>query len=276
MSANYKSSYKIKSLKHTIMVVSKQNLPEVDNYYQKEFSTSEHLLASDQNRSKKKWRSYGWLNFRPKCLQCFNKPIYFLICLCAVVFGQGLVCTGISNTVITSVEKRYGFKTTHIGLFKTCFHIAAGLFNAVICYFGHRHRPLTIAMGCLLISLGNFIATISHYISPPYKAGVTLLTDTCRISGNVTVTSDSCLETGPQSRHLAIFIISQCIIGLGVTPLYSLGYAHLDEITSHSNSKTYISVMGAVAAVGPAAGFMLANPLLKIFVDIKQVIACSS
>ena len=60
-------------------------------------------------------------------------------------------------------------------------------------------------------------------------------------------------------------------MGLGVTPLYSLGYAHLDAIVERGKNSMYFSIMGAFSAIGPALGFFLANPILNIFVDLKQV-----
>lgn len=113
--------------------------------------------------------------------------------------------------------------------------------------------------------------TISHYVSRPYEAGIVLLTDTCRVNSSTRSDSTACLASSPLDKHIAIFIVGYALMGLGVTPLYSLGYAHIDDITPRGKNSMYLAIIGTVAAVGPAAGFVLANPLLNIFVDIKQV-----
>jgi len=222
----------------------------------------------------KKNRRYGWGSFRPDCLQVLNRPPFFLACLCALVVGQGIACTGINNTMITSIEKRYGLSTTTIGLFSTTFHITVGLFVSIICYLGHRHRPFTLGLGCLFIAAGLFVITIPHYLTPRYEAGVALDTDTCRKSLNdsTQINATTCAgATDDQSRYLFIFFLGYILMGLGVAPLYSLGYAHLDDIVERGKNSKYFGIMGASSAVGPALGFFLANPLLNIFVDLKQV-----
>lgn len=230
-------------------------------------------MDTNQTQSPKTIR-YGWGCFKPDCLQFMNRPSVFVISLCIVVFGQGLSCTGINNTMITSIEKQYGFKTTEIGIFSTMFHASAGFFVSIVCYFGHSHRPRTLGLACLSIALGLFVLTIPHYMISKYEAGVTLITDTCRIksmnstSQNTNICEDTVTD---KSKYFGIFIIGYILMGLGVTPLYSLGYAHINDIVGRSKGSIYLGIVGTVASIGPAAGFMLANPIVNIFVDLVQV-----
>ena len=219
-------------------------------------------------------RRYGWGCFKPDCLQFMNRPSVYLISLCIVVFGQGLACTGINNTMITSIEKRYGFKTTEIGIFSTTFHASAGFFVSIVCYFGHSHRPRALGMACLSIALGLFVLTIPHYMISKYEAGVTLITDTCRVkpTNSTSENTSICEQTvTDKSKYFGIFIIGYILMGLGVTPLYSLGYAHINDIVGRGKGSIYLGIVGTVAAIGPAAGFVLANPIVNIFVDLVQV-----
>lgn len=220
-------------------------------------------------------RRYGWGCFKPDCLQFMNRPLVFMISLCIVVFGQGLSCTGINNTMITSIEKRYGFKTTEIGIFSTTFHASVGFFVSIVCYFGHSHRPRTLGLACLSIALGLSVLTIPHYMISKYEAGVALITDTCRVkSMNSTAPENTsiCEQTViDKSKYFGIFIIGYILMGLGVTPLYSLGYAHINDIVGRGKGSIYLGIVGTVASIGPAAGFMLANPIVNIFVDLVQV-----
>eukprot|EP00111_Clytia_hemisphaerica_P001752 TCONS_00004938-protein len=103
-----------------------------------------------------------------------------------------------------------------------------------------------------------------------YQAGITLLSDTCRL--NMSSTSiDTCEEPSENgNQYFGIFAIGYICMGLGVTPLYSLGYAHCEDIVGRGKSSLYLSIMSAIAAFGPAAGFTIANPILNVFVDLKQ------
>ena len=220
---------------------------------------------------------YGWGCFKPSFIQFMNRPSFFMASLCIVVFGQGLASTGINNSMITSVEKRYGFKTTEIGLFSTFFHASAGLFVTVVAYFGHRHRPFTLGLACLSIAMGLFVITIPHYMAPKYVTGVALITDTCRqpVKGNLTSASSkgACVQTDSidKSRYFGVFALGYMLMGVGVTPLYSLGYAHINEIVGRSKASIYLAIVGMIATVGPAVGFMIGNPIVNVFVDLKQV-----
>ena len=214
---------------------------------------------------------YGWSCFKPDCLQFLNRPSVFMISLCLIVFGQGLACTGINNTMITSIEKRYGFKTTEIGVFSTLFHTSAGVFVSIVCYFGHRHRPLALGLACLSIALGLFVITIPHYMISKYEAGVALITDTCRKSLNSTDSGACQQTTNDKSKYFSIFVLGYVLMGLGVTPLYSLGYAHINDIVGRGKGSIYLGIVGTVASIGPAAGFMLGNPIVNVFVDLVQV-----
>lgn len=216
---------------------------------------------------------YGWGKWRPNSLQCLNRPVAFLACICACAFGQGMICTGMSNTFLTSIEKRYGYKSTQIGLFSTFYHVVPALLSTLVCYIGHRHRPFTIALGFITLTMGVLTLTIPQYIVPSYDVGVDRHQDTCRYNpANKTLQSSSCDEVVPHNWiYMIIFICGYALMGLGVSPLYSLGFAHLDEITNRGQNSLYLGIMATFAVFGPAAGFMAGNPILKVFVDIKQV-----
>ena len=70
---------------------------------------------------------------------------------------------------------------------------------------------------------------------------------------------------------LPIFLLGYALLGIGVTPLYSLGAAHIDHITSRKQSSLYFAVFAVIGFIGPAIGFVAGNPILNIYVDIKQV-----
>ena len=247
---------------------------------------------SSKNGGNRKFRSrkrdtykYGFLGYQPDCLQLFNRPAYFLFISSLVTFNFGFVSTGLNNTMLTSIEKRYGLKSTQIALFSAFQHLAAGLLATFVCYFGNRHRPVTIAIGCVFSAVGFFTISIPQYIVPIYKAGVVLVTDTCRsTTSNITaaefpssvtdcsggnLSSDAGVEN--ELDVLPIFLLGYALVGVGVTPLYALGAAHIDSITRRKESSLYFAIFAVTGFVGPAVGFLAGNPVLNIYVDLDQV-----
>ena len=239
-----------------------------------------------ENRKTAETHKYGFFGYQPDCLQLLNRPAFFLFTASMVTFNFGFVSTGLNNTMLTSIEKRYGLKSTQIALFSMCQHLAAGLLATFVCYFGNRHRPVTIAIGCVFSAVGFFTISIPQYIVPIYKAGVVLVTDTCRIRSNITTAGPAlsfatspltdCSQTiSSAGEHdfdvLPIFLLGYALVGVGVTPLYSLGAAHIDSITQRKESSLYFAIFGVIGFVGPAAGFLAGNPVLNIYVDIDQV-----
>ena len=60
----------------------------------------------------------GWFCFHPRCLQRLNRVQVFVFSLCMACFFQGTLCTGISNSAFTTLERRYGFSSTQVALFR--------------------------------------------------------------------------------------------------------------------------------------------------------------
>lgn len=215
---------------------------------------------------------YGWGKFTPNFLQRFNNTRSFLVLICVCTFGQGMVSIGMISTFLTTLEKRYEFKSTQVALLTTFADITAAIFCWSICYYGHRHRPRAIAFGFITLIFGIVITTVPQFISPPYVVGVERVTDAC-LARNTTAENSECQQRIDNRIYLFIFIIGRSIMALGPVPLYALGFAHIDETTDRGQNSLYIGIMEAFSALGPAAGFMLGKPILNIYVDIKQVSA---
>ncbi|XP_012564749.1 solute carrier organic anion transporter family member 4C1 [Hydra vulgaris] len=218
-----------------------------------------------------KYLCYGWFSYRPAFLQSLNRPQFFLICVCWLTFAQGLVCNGLNNVLLTSIEKRYGFTTIQIALFSTMFNATVGFFSSLVCYVGHKHRPRALAVGGMTLSVGMFVLLIPHFISPKYEVRKPQSTDLCHL--NVpTNTSFNITACKPPSNHLylAIFLIGHSISGLGNIPVQSLSYAHLESITDRSSSSMYFLAMKTMSILGPASGYILGSPILRTYVDIQQ------
>jgi len=152
----------------------------------------------------------------------------------------------------------------------TSYHISNGLFVSILCYIGHRHRPKTIGFGILVLGLGVFTTSLPHYIVGPYIStekqennafGANLYNSTLKTCNPEAISNNT---------YLAIFILAYFLMGIGNSPIYSLGIAHIDEITNRGKNVIYTSTFFVFSAFGPALGYMAAKPILSIYVDMKQ------
>ena len=217
---------------------------------------------------------YGWGCITPKFLQFMNKPVVFLMLLSIAGAAQGLVVTGVSFTILTSIEKQFGFSSSHVGLFGTVYDGGFGVLCVIVGFLGHRNKPRWIGGGMIAMALGAALLSVPKYIIGGYQAGIERDTDFCQYPTG----SKYMPECGGASPwyFTMIFLGGNLIMGIGATPLYVLGPAHIDEITTRGQNGLYNGVFAMSAALGPAIGFIIGLPILNTWVDIEEVWYCFS
>ena len=217
-------------------------------------------------------KKYGWLGIYIKWLQFINRPAFFLVFICALVTAQGMIITGITATIITSIQTRFGFTSVQAGALSSSYDTAYGVASILVSFFGHKHKPLCLGLGSLAIALGCLIASLPHFIVGPYHAGVVRDIDWCGQNNTLTSIPGEC--KGGAWYYIAIFCVAYVSMGIGATPIYILAPSHLEESTKRGQSGMYIGIMYAFAAFGPAIGYLIGKPILNTYVDIKQVCRC--
>ena len=212
---------------------------------------------------------YGWKCFNTKRLQILNCPLYFLICMCVAGISQGLVVTGVSFTVLTSIERQFGLKSTEVALFGTAYDVAYGVCCVFVGYIGHVHKPRWLGWGILFMVIGCLTMTIPKFVIGTYGKGLGRSDDFCRNSNSTGIKPD-CLGSAEWYYNF-IFILGEVLLGIGATPLFTLGTAHIVEVTDRGQGSLYLGVYYAACAFGPALGFIIGMPILNTWVDITQV-----
>lgn len=84
-----------------------------------------------------------------------------------------MLVNGCINVVITTIEKRFGLRSSQTGLVASGYDIASFVCLVPVTYFGGRKgasKPRWIGIGIALMGLGSLVFSLPHFITGAYRA----------------------------------------------------------------------------------------------------------
>ena len=105
----------------------------------------------------------------------------------------------------------------------------------------------------------------------PPRSGVNYMKySTCSTNSNSTYVplTKQCDNTQSTAGYLAIFCIANALMGIGTTPVGTLGATYLDENVSPKNSPLFIGIWHCTMILGPSVGLASASVFLKQYTNI--------
>eukprot|EP00092_Neocalanus_flemingeri_P059873 GFUD01071710.1.p1 GENE.GFUD01071710.1~~GFUD01071710.1.p1 ORF type:complete len:633 (+),score=108.15 GFUD01071710.1:143-2041(+) len=210
-------------------------------------------------------------------LRLFNRlrsPIWLLAFLSLSACVRGFVAFGLVTAAITSIERRFGLKSSQSGMIVASQEIGSLLFLIPASHFGGKlgaSKPRWIAAGLFVLGLGSFVWTIPHFATGLYLAADTGHEQQAQLCNGER--PEECvpgLDQPPLALYRLVFILGQLMQGVGSAPFTALGTSLLDESVSKRSSPLYIAVFQVWFVVGPALGYLIGGSLLLLHTDLVQ------
>lgn len=107
------------------------------------------------------------------------------------MYFPGLLVNGCINVVITTIEKRFGLRSSQTGLVASGYDISSFLFLIPVTYFGGRpnaSKPRWIGIGMILMGFGSIVFSLPHFLVGAYRA-TSVEANVCLTETNVNTVS---------------------------------------------------------------------------------------
>jgi len=145
------------------------------------------------------------------------------------------------------------------GLIAASVEIGGVMSVVFVSYFGAtRHIPNWIGFGALITGVGTLVFTLPHMMAPAYTVTGGLnssrhVENTCRgslyrwfeegaeeVVGAEGVDGECLSKESGQFGYVLTLVVAQMLIGIGGSPIYTLGTTYIDNHVSKLKAPSYI------------------------------------
>ncbi|XP_054749389.2 solute carrier organic anion transporter family member 4A1-like [Lytechinus pictus] len=232
----------------------------------------EKFILNNTSDTEPQKTSFGWMWFRPKCIQVINNPLGYCFMLCLLTICQSMTSFGLVYVNLTTLEKRFAFNSVQSSWISSSYDFCNLVAAVFVTYFGEKgHRPLWVGISSVLFSIGSIIFSMPHFISPNYVYHETM-SDLCGLSNQTNLCDGEAIHESDDERfHLyaPFFVIGQFLHGIGSACLYTLGVAYIDENVPTRHFGAYMGVYQGICVIGPSLGYALGGVFLSIYGDLN-------
>ncbi|XP_038066059.1 solute carrier organic anion transporter family member 1A4-like [Patiria miniata] len=214
--------------------------------------------------------------WKPLWAQRLLSPVFFLVCVCLVVFGDA-VSLGAFTGITTSIETRYRLSASNLGVLVTMYSAGNMVALPFVSYFGGRrgtNRPRWIASGVVLIALGTFLNALPQFVFGKYDAVPSsgqVDTLVCT-AANSTDWCNSYYAVGAQNdAAFWIMVAGSVISGAGYAAIPTLSLSYIDDNCKTETTAVYVGIIQSMYGVGTMIGFFISSYSLTFWVDFYRL-----
>ncbi|XP_075210179.1 solute carrier organic anion transporter family member 4A1-like [Lycorma delicatula] len=187
---------------------------------------------------------WGWLKYRPNCLQKFLKPKWALFFICCGTFFQGFSVNGLMHINLPVLEYKFNLKSKETGFLCGSYNIASIIFLIPVTFFGSQSnasKPKWYGSGMILMGLGSLTFIIPEIIVDSRTSRSTYKTPPMCNFTSPEKLSDVCEnETQRISPVFWIFLTGNLLNGAGGCMLYTLAVTYIEEGVSTAKSAAFL------------------------------------
>lgn len=196
--------------------------------------------------------------------------LLLLLLFSIITTNAGLIVNGFINVVISTIERRFGLRSSETGLVASGYDIASFICLVPVTYFGGRYdssKPNIIAWGIILLGLGSLTFALPHFLVPSYRATTkdshicsinhtqydntsdyyhsSHMDETKLLIGTRGLDVNNWKQSEVDGSHdyswtMWLFFAAQLMHGAGAAPLFTLGVTYIDENVSKKMSSVYL------------------------------------
>lgn len=181
----------------------------------------------------------------------------FVAAICLLITVHGTMSTGYLMSVITTIEKRFEIPSKTSGFVISSYEFGSLLSVLFVSYYGsQRHIPRWIGVGALMLSIGAFAFSLPHFLAETYIPdgfqGINATTgrnskySMCTPGlGNQSLAKvwkdcEAEEEKLHASSYVFVMVLAQVLIGVGGTPIFTLGTAYIDNHVKQDDASVYL------------------------------------